>query len=134
MFRGHLPVRWTYNLNLHQSHTIQGMADTFLAFLRGCLSHTQTSAIHNLTPHARLAASSRLTYFHYLMNTPEEDRAIYKVVANHEEQYSIWPADRENPLGWKDAGPSGSKSECLEYIKKVWTDMRPLSLRKKMQD
>lgn len=68
------------------------------------------------------------------MNTPEEDRAIYKVVANHEEQYSIWPADRENPLGWKDAGPSGSKSECLEYIKKVWTDMRPLSLRKKMQD
>ena len=72
------------------------------------------------------------------MNTPEEYRAIYKVVANHEEQYSIWPADRENPLGWKDAGPSGSKSgsksECLEYIKKVWTDMRPLSLRKKMQD
>jgi MbtH protein len=68
------------------------------------------------------------------MNTPEEDRAIYKVVANHEEQYSIWPADRENPLGWENAGPSGSKSECLEYIGKVWTDMRPLSLRKKMQD
>jgi MbtH protein len=68
------------------------------------------------------------------MNTLEEDRAIYKVVANHEEQYSILLADRENPLGWENAGPSGSKSECLEYIKKVWTDMRPLSLRKKMQE
>jgi MbtH protein len=64
----------------------------------------------------------------------KEDTTIYKVVANHEEQYSIWPADRENPLGWRDAGKSGSKSECLDYIKEVWTDMRPLSLRKKMEE
>jgi MbtH protein len=63
----------------------------------------------------------------------EEDSTIYKVVINHEEQYSIWPAHRENALGWKDAGKSGTKSECLEYIKEVWTDMRPLSLRKKME-
>ena len=62
-----------------------------------------------------------------------EDNTIYKVVVNHEEQYAIWPADRENPLGWKDAGESGSKTECLAYIKEVWTDMRPLSLRKKME-
>jgi len=62
-----------------------------------------------------------------------EDTTTYKVVVNHEEQYSIWPADRENALGWKDAGKSGLKSECLEYIKEVWTDMRPLSLRKKME-
>lgn len=62
----------------------------------------------------------------------EEPNAIYKVVVNHEEQYSIWPADRENPLGWRDAGKSGTKSECLAYVKEVWTDMRPLSLRKKM--
>jgi MbtH protein len=61
-----------------------------------------------------------------------EDKTIYKVVVNHEEQYSIWPAQQENPLGWKDAGKSGLKEECLEYIKTVWTDMRPLSLRKKM--
>jgi len=60
------------------------------------------------------------------------DDTIYKVVINHEEQYSIWPAHRDNPLGWKDAGKSGSGSECLAYIKEVWTDMRPLSLRKKM--
>ena len=64
----------------------------------------------------------------------EEDNRIYKVVVNHEEQYSIWPADRENPLGWRDVGKSGPKAECLAYIKEVWTDMRPLSLRKKMEE
>ncbi len=66
--------------------------------------------------------------------TDSEDNKIYKVVVNHEEQYSIWPADRENAPGWWDAGKSGSKEECLTHIKEVWTDMRPLSLRKKMQE
>jgi MbtH protein len=64
----------------------------------------------------------------------QEDDTTYKVVINAEEQYSIWPADREDPLGWKDAGKSGSKQECLRYIQEVWTDMRPLSLRKKMEE
>ncbi|MER3491968.1 MAG: MbtH family protein [Mastigocladus sp. ERB_26_2] len=64
----------------------------------------------------------------------KEDTTIYKVVVNHEEQYSIWPSDRENPLGWTNVGKSGSKQECLDYIKEVWTDMRPLSLRKKMAE
>ena len=63
-----------------------------------------------------------------------EDNKIYKVVFNHEEQYSIWPADRENALGWNDAGKIGTKAECLAYIEEVWTDMRPLSLRKKMEE
>ena len=63
-----------------------------------------------------------------------ENTTVYEVVVNHEEQYSIWPADREIPLGWKDAGKSGLKPECLAYIKEVWTDMRPLSLRKKMEE
>lgn len=67
------------------------------------------------------------------MGVQESDDASYKVVVNHEEQYSIWPADRENALGWKDAGKSGSKEQCLEFIKEVWTDMRPLSLRKRME-
>ena len=56
----------------------------------------------------------------------------YKVVINHEEQYSIWPAERENPKGWSTVGRTGSKQECLDYIEEVWTDMRPLSLRQKM--
>jgi MbtH protein len=63
----------------------------------------------------------------------QEDMIAYKVVVNHEEQYSIWPAERECPLGWRDVGKSGSKAECLGYIKEVWTDMRPLSLRKHME-
>ena len=66
------------------------------------------------------------------MSWDDADDTTYKVVVNHEEQYSIWPAHRENALGWRDAGTSGSKAECLDYIKVVWTDMRPLSLRLKM--
>lgn len=67
-------------------------------------------------------------------DSEREDTTIYKAVVNHEEQYSIWPADRENALGWRDAGKTGTKAECLEYIKEVWTDMRPLSLRKRMEE
>ncbi len=63
-----------------------------------------------------------------------EDKTIYKVVMNDEEMYSIWPADRENALGWHDAGKSGTRQECLAYIEEVWTDMRPRSLRKKMEE
>ena len=62
-----------------------------------------------------------------------EDTTIYKVVVNHEEQYSIWPADRDLPLGWSAAGQAGTKAQCLAHIETVWTDMRPLSLRKKME-
>jgi len=69
------------------------------------------------------------------MNRDEqEDTTIYNVVVNDEEQYSIWPVDREIPLGWRAIGKSGFKDECLAYIKEVWTDMRPLSLREKMEE
>jgi uncharacterized protein YbdZ (MbtH family) len=69
-----------------------------------------------------------------LYDPDREDTTIYKVVVNHEEQYSIWPDYKEIPLGWKDVGKSGIKPECLAYIKEVWTDMRPLSLRKRMEE
>lgn len=62
----------------------------------------------------------------------KEDLRTYSVVMNHEEQYSIWPADKQLPLGWQAVGKTGLKQDCLNYIKEVWTDMRPLSLRKKM--
>lgn len=64
----------------------------------------------------------------------EEDTTLYRVVVNHEEQYSIWPVDREIPAGWKEAGKQGTKADCLAYINEVWTDMRPLSLRRKMEE
>jgi len=68
-------------------------------------------------------------------NDPDrEDTTIYRVVVNHEEQYSIWPEYKEIPLGWNDVGKVGPKAECLAYIKEVWTDMRPLSLRKQMEE
>lgn len=65
--------------------------------------------------------------------TDEQDSRIYAVVLNDEEQYSIWPAGRELPEGWRGDGTEGLKDVCLEHISQVWTDMRPLSLRLRMQ-
>jgi MbtH protein len=62
----------------------------------------------------------------------DDEQALFEVVVNDEDQYSIWPADRELPAGWRAAGKHGNKADCLAYIKIVWTDMRPLSLRKSM--
>ena len=68
------------------------------------------------------------------MATEEDDKRTYTVVVNHEEQYSIWFADRELPAGWRAVGKAGTKAECLKHIGEVWTDMRPLSLRKWMAE
>jgi uncharacterized protein YbdZ (MbtH family) len=67
-------------------------------------------------------------------DSEKEDTAIYKVVMNNEEQYSIWLDYKEVPVGWKHVGKIGTKAECLAYIKDVWTDMTPLSLRKQMEE
>ena len=64
------------------------------------------------------------------MSNQEVDNAIYRVVVNEEDMYSIWPEGPEIPLGWREAGKSGTKDECLSYIQEVWTDMRPLSMRR----
>jgi MbtH protein len=68
------------------------------------------------------------------MTNAREDPTIYRALVNHEEQYSIWPVDRELPLGWNDTGKVGTKEEVIAWIHEVWTDMRPLSLRKKMEE
>ena len=64
--------------------------------------------------------------------TNGEDTTIYAVVVNHEEQYSIWPTERELPLGWQAEGFRGDKAACLAHIEEIWTDMRPRSLRERM--
>jgi MbtH protein len=64
----------------------------------------------------------------------EEDTRSYAVVVNGEEQYSIWFAERELPEGWRAVGKTGTKAECLKYIADEWSDMRPLSLRKAMDE
>jgi MbtH protein len=68
------------------------------------------------------------------MSDEQDDKRIYSVVVNHEEQYSIWPAGRPIPNGWNDVGVSGPKQHCLSHIEHVWTDMRPLSLRRRMAE
>jgi MbtH protein len=65
------------------------------------------------------------------MSDGTDDTRSYLVVLNDEEQYSIWLADRELPAGWRVEGTKGSKAECLAHIDEVWTDMRPLSLRRR---
>jgi MbtH protein len=66
------------------------------------------------------------------MDTETDETRQYQVVVNHEEQYSIWAADREPPEGWRADGTRGTREECLSHIEQVWTDMRPLSLRRHM--
>ena len=63
-----------------------------------------------------------------------DDRVKYKVMINRDQMYSIWPADRENPLGWKEVGKTGEKQACLDYIEEVWTDLRSLTLQDKMEE
>lgn len=69
-----------------------------------------------------------------LVSTEEVDATVYAVVVNAEEQYSIWDDERELPDGWRKVGKRGSREECLEYIDEVWTDMRPLSLRRRLAE
>ena len=68
------------------------------------------------------------------MAEDQEDTQPYLVVLNDEEQYSIWAADRDIPAGWHAEGTEGTRAECLAHIGKVWTDMRPLSLRKRIAE
>jgi MbtH protein len=69
-----------------------------------------------------------------MFSDDDESMQTFSVVVNLEEQYSIWPTGRELPPGWRETGRSGSKADCLSYIEEVWTDMRPLSLRKQMDE
>ncbi|WP_323307007.1 MbtH family protein [Limnoraphis robusta] len=73
-----------------------------------------------------------VTYFNRIQMI-DENKEMYLVLINHEEQYSLWPSDRPIPVGWKAIGEEGTKDKCLAYIDEVWTDMRPLSLRKQME-
>ncbi|MET8150675.1 MbtH family protein [Actinoplanes sp. NPDC049668] len=67
------------------------------------------------------------------MPDEQADERTYQVVVNDEEQYSVWLADRELPPGWRAEGTRGERADCLAHIGTVWTDMRPLSLRRQME-
>jgi MbtH protein len=57
--------------------------------------------------------------------------AVFKVLVNHEDHYSLWPADLPVPGGWADTGQQGRKAECDEFVSRVWTDARPRSLARR---
>lgn len=59
---------------------------------------------------------------------------LFYVLKNIEEQYSIWPDFKDIPIGWHAVGSPMPKDDCLSYINKVWVDMRPLSLRKQIDE
>ena len=63
-----------------------------------------------------------------------DDKTIYRAVVNHEGQYSVWPEDRPIPHGWREAAKRGLKEEVLRHIGEIWTDLRPLSVRSKMEN
>ncbi len=67
-----------------------------------------------------------------MSNETSKSEEVFTVVVNDEEQYSIWWANRDLPLGWREAGKQGAREACLAYIEEVWEDMRPLSLRQAM--
>ncbi len=68
------------------------------------------------------------------MSDESADDGQYRVVINHEEQYSVWPLDLPPPAGWRAVGQSGSKADCLSFIRATWVDLRPLSLRRWMDE
>jgi MbtH protein len=65
-----------------------------------------------------------------MVNVFDNESTIFIVLVNDEEQYSLWPQFKDIPAGWRQTGPAGGKAECLAFIERVWTDMRPLSLRR----
>lgn len=67
------------------------------------------------------------------MSESSDDHQVFKVLLNDEEQYALWPADRETPAGWRESGKTGTKDECLVYVEEVWTDLRPKSLRDRLE-
>ncbi len=68
------------------------------------------------------------------MSAEDDDSRPYKVVVNEEEQHSIWFAEASAPAGWRETGKVGPKAECLRYIREVWVDLRPASVRRALED
>ncbi len=65
-------------------------------------------------------------------NPFDDEDGRFQVVVNDEEQHSLWPLFAEVPAGWRVVFGEASRAECLEYVERNWTDMRPKSLREAM--
>jgi len=68
------------------------------------------------------------------LNPFDDESGTFLVLINDEGQYSLWPHSIDAPQGWTQVGPTGPRAECLAYIEENWTDMRPLSLVRQMEE
>lgn len=68
------------------------------------------------------------------MNPFDDEDGTFLVLINEEGQHSLWPHSINVPQGWTQVGPTGSREECLAYVEQNWTDMRPLSLIRQMEE
>lgn len=68
-----------------------------------------------------------------MSNDDHDTGAHYMVLVNDEEQYSLWHTSKALPNGWRDVGVYGSKEDCLAHVERVWTDITPLSVRKRLE-
>jgi MbtH protein len=78
-----------------------------------------------------IVTSEERTHMSHATVDNESESVIYRVVRNDEEQYSIWAVDRDLPPGWQAEGTVGPRQVCLDQINRIWTDIRPLSLRRR---
>lgn len=63
-----------------------------------------------------------------MLNPFEDQSAKFFVLVNGEGQHSLWPEFRRAPEGWRAVYGPDNRKDCLSYIGKHWTDMRPKSL------
>ncbi|MGW0856746.1 MbtH family protein [Streptomyces sp. NPDC002690] len=66
------------------------------------------------------------------VNPFDDESGRFFVLVNGEEQHSLWPAFAEIPDGWRVVFGEDGRAECLEYVEREWSDMRPKSLRDAM--
>ena len=69
------------------------------------------------------------------MTNPFDDPdGTFKVLVNDEGQHSLWPSFAEVPAGWTVAHADDTRAACLEYVEQHWTDLRPASLVRAMNE
>ena len=69
-----------------------------------------------------------------MVNPFDDENGTFFVLVNDEGQYSLWPDFIDVPAGWHVTGPKGNRAVCLSWIDETWTDMRPLSLVRQMDE
>lgn len=69
-----------------------------------------------------------------MTNPFDDENGTFLVLVNDEGQYSLWPDFIDIPAGWRVTGPKGNRALCLAWIDETWTDMRPLSLVRQMEE